>query len=475
MKVIICGAGHVGLSIAQYLEHDYDVSLIDDSAEVLAEVAEKIDVKTILGSSADPEILAKANAQDADILIAVTSLDETNIVTCQMAHQLFNVNLKIARLRNVFYTSHASSQAYRDHYMPIDVIISPEEEIAQAISRHLQVPFAFDVFDLTCGGKGAGLKILGIKMPPKSLFLFTKIRHFEQIFPDFQLSVLRILRGQEVITPSEEDELQPEDEAYLLFPTDQLELVVDTLGLKDEHSHQLLIVGGGRVGLKLALEIEKSHPSISSTLIEYNKAQTHQLVSQLTSTLVLQGDALDSQILQEAGVEFADTVVAVTNDDKVNILSSLLAKRHGARRAVTLVSRKDYIPLLLSLGIDKTLSPSHLTISLILQRVRKGSIRRTHSLSEQAGEVMEVELHPMAQGVGISLHEINSRKDLQVNAIIRQGKILFPQKFSSVGEGVLKEKDLLVITTTRTGYKTFKRLFDPRFDSDQAEGNRLGI
>jgi len=459
MKVIICGGGHVGLSIAQYLEGEYDITLIDASPTVLADISEKVDAQAILGNAADPDILEKAGAHEADIIVAVTGLDEINIVTCQMAHTLFNVSLKIARLRNTFYTTGSSLDAYRRVHLPIDVMISPEEEVAAAISRHLQVPFAFDVFDVASGR----LKILGVTLPPKSLLFFTPLHQFEKIFPDLQLTVLRILRGKDVLIPREEDALLPGDAVYFLLPQDQLEQFIEALGLKDEQSQRLLIIGGGRVGMRLALEIERNHPTISSTLIEYNKSQTHHLVSQLSNTLVLNGDALDNQILQEAGVEFVDTVVSVTNDDKVNILSSLLAKRHGARRAVTLVSRQDYMSLMVSLGIDKTLSPSHLTISLILQRVRKEYIRHTHSLGERIGEVMEIELHPTAHSVGLEISDVNARKDMQVTVIVRKGDILFPSSSSLV----LQAKDLLIVTTTRNGYKQLKRFFAPRIDSDR--------
>jgi trk system potassium uptake protein TrkA len=455
LKIIICGGGHVGLSIAQYLEGEYEITLIDTSAAVLSEASEKVDLQTILGNAADPETLERAGAANASILIAVTGVDEINIVTCQMAHAIFNVNLKIARLRNICYSASKWSAAYRDAHLPIDVMISPEEEVAAAISRHLQVPFAFEVLSLGSGK----LQVLGVKIPPKSPIFFTPLHHFETLFPDLQLSVLRVLRDKEVITLAAQDELLPGDEAYFLFPQNQLNRFIETVGFKDEQNHRLLIVGGGRVGLRLAAEIEKTYPLISCTLIEYEKNQTRHLVSQLNNTLVLQGDALDNQLLQEAGIESVDTFVAVTNDDKVNILGSLLAKRKGARRAVTLVNRRDYMSLMVSLGIDKILSPSNLTISLILQRVRKGYIQVVHSLGERVGEIMEIDLYPTAYAVGQTLAEVNHRKDLWVSAIIRHDEIILSRP-----DLVLQAHDTVILTLTRNGYKRLKRFFEPRFD-----------
>lgn len=455
MKIIICGGGHVGLSIAQYLEGEYEITLIDSSSQVLSEAAEKVDLQTVLGNAADPETLERAGAANASILVAVTGIDEINIVTCQMAHTIFNVNLKIARLRNIHYAESSWSTTYREAYLPIDVMISPEEEVAAAITRHLQVPFAFEVLSLASDK----LHILGVKIPPKSPLFFTPIHHFDTLFPELQLSVLRVLRDKEILIFDEKDELLPGDEVYFLFPQTHINRFVEALGLKEEQNHRLLILGGGRVGLRLAEEIERTYPLISCTLIEYQKNQTRHLVSQLTNTLVLQGDALDNQILQEAGVESVDTVVAVTNDDKVNILGSLLAKRNGARRAVTLVNRRDYMSLMVSLGIDKILSPSTLTISLILQRVRKGYIQVVHSLGERIGEVMEIDLHPTAYAVGLSLEEINPRKDLWVSAIVRHDQIILFKP-----ELVLQAHDLVILTITRNGYKRLRRFFEPRFD-----------
>ncbi len=455
MKVIICGGGHVGLSIAQYLEGEYDITLVDSSSSVLSEISDKVDLQTILGNAADPATLQRAGAENANILIAVTESDEINIVTCQMAHSIFNVGLKIARLRNMHYTQSTWSKLYCDAYLPIDVMISPEEEVAAAISRHLQVPFAFDVFSLANGR----FRVLGIKLPPKSPLFFTPIRHFDTLFSDLHLIVLRVLRNKQVFNFTDRDELLPGDEVYFLLPETSLNRFIDALGYKDEKNQRLLILGGGRVGLRLAEEIEKNHPFISSTLIEYDKSQTRHLVNKLKTTLVLQGDALDTTILQESGVESVDTVVAVTDDDKVNILGSLLAKKHGARRAVTLINRRGYTSLMLSLGIDKILSPSTLTISLILQRVRKGYIQLVYSLGDRTGEIMEIDLHPGAYAVGLSCGDINSNRELMISAIIRQEEILFP-----TDDFILCPRDLIILMITRNGYKRLRRFFEPRFD-----------
>jgi trk system potassium uptake protein TrkA len=460
MNVIICGGGHVGTSIAQYLEGEYEVTLIDTSQAVLSEVSGKMDVQTVLGNAADPDTLERAGARSAGILIAVTGLDEVNVVTCQMAHSIFDVRLRIARLRNPHYTQATWAGDFRDSYMPIDVVISPEEEVAAAITRHLQVPFAFEVLSLA----DDKLQVLGLKVPPKSPLFFTPIRHFDKLFPDLKIVVLRILRGKEILVPTDRDELLPGDSIYVLLLKAESYRFIEAIGYQEEQSHRLLILGGGRIGLRLAEEIERVYPLISCTLIEYEKFQTRYLVSQLNNTLVLQGDALDTQILQEAGIDSVDTVVAVTNDDKVNILGALLAKRSGARRAVTLVNRRSYVSLISSLGIDKILSPSTLTISLILQRVRKGHVQMVHSLGERVGEILEIDVQATAYAVGLSIGEMNIRKELWIVAVMRAGQILFPPQ-----EFVIQAQDHAIVTISRDGYRRLRRFFDPRFEGPTQE------
>lgn len=454
MKIIICGGGHVGSSIAQYLSEEYDVAIIDTSAEVLANLSEKMDLQTIYGSASDPDILAHAGAAQANAIIAVTDYDEVNMIACQMAYSLFHIPLKIARVRNQNLFKPEWNHLYHPDHLPIDVMISPETEVAQTISRNLNISHAFEVISLA----GDRLQVIGIKIESKSPVLFTPLRHLYTLFPHLSIQILRIFREHKIITPVDTDEILPGDSIFFITKTAQVSEVMAAFGYAEEISQKIIILGGGKIGLRLAEEIEKEHPELACTLIESDKEKTRFLVSQLKNTLILQGDALDANILQEARIELTDIVIAVTSDDKVNILASLLAKHYGARRAITLVNQKGYIPF----GVDKIINPSSLTISTILQRVRRGYIHAIYSLGENQGEIIEVEVSITSYAVGLTIQELNNRKEIYIFAVLRQENIIFPSP-----EFMLQPQDRVILIVAPDGFKKFKKFFESRLEGIQ--------
>lgn len=454
MKIIICGGGHVGSSIAQYLSADYNVALIDTSSDVLSEVSQKMDLQTIHGNAADPDILKHAGASQASALIAVTAYDEVNMVACQVAYSLFQVPLKIARVRNRNFFNPEWGHLYHPDHLPIDVMISPETEVAQTISRNLNIAHAFEVISLA----GGRLQAIGIKIEPKSPVLFTPLRHLYSLFPHLSLYILRIFREHKIITPLDTEELLPGDEIFFITKTPQAFEAMAAFGYQEDMAQRVIILGGGKIGLRLAEEIEKDHPEMACTLIELDKIKSRFLVSQLKDTLVLQGDALDTNILQEARVELTDIVISVTSDDKVNLLASLLAKHCGARRTITLVNQKSYIPF----GIDKIINPSSLTISTILQRVRRGYIHAIYSLGENQGEIIEVEVSLTSYALGLTVQDLNSRKDIHIVAILRQENIIFPS-----AEFILQLHDRVILIVAPDGFKKFKKFFESRIDGGE--------
>jgi trk system potassium uptake protein TrkA len=456
VKVIICGAGQVGYSIARYLStHDNDVTVIDQSEELITDVSATLDVRGITGFASHPDVLSRAGLSDADMIIAVTFADEVNMIACQIAHSLFNVPLKIARVRNKSYLNPDWSDLYKPDHLPIDLIISPELEVARAIGRGLEVPGAFEVIPFA----EKTLQMVGIKCKAKAPILNTPLRLIENLFPDLDLRVLFIVRGDAGFVPTLTDELLENDEVYLLIPTEHLMHTVEAFGFSEQKSQRLLILGGGNVGFCLAEEVEVNYPSISLMLIENDKERAKFVANGLSRAVVLRGDALDREILREANAKISSKVVAVTSDDKVNILASILAKRMGAEQAMALVNSSSYSSLVSSMGIDSVISPKALTVSSILQYVRRGRIRAVHSLRDGFGEIIEAEAIGTSSVLGMTIEDINMPRSLVIGAIIRDGEILMPRD-----DLVIKVHDRIVLMVTSPAVKRFEKLFSVRLE-----------
>jgi len=452
MKIIICGAGSVGAGIAEYLSAEYSTTLIDINSIALTQAEEKLDVQTVLGDASDPNVLEKAGIQDTPIFIAVTDSDTINLTACQIVDSAFQGKLKIARLKDISNKAPKWFENFKRTYLPIDVIISPEQEITSEILQHLKAPFAFSVlpfFEST-------LYLLGIKIKPGSPFIDYPIKHLDKLIGPLKVTLFRISRGHSVWLPKENDALIAGDDAYFSVPAENIENFKNASGYSEERSGRILILGGGQVGLFLATQIESHHPHLSSTLIEHKNSKLQNLVSHLNNTIILQGDPLDPFILKEAGIDYTDHVIAVDPDDKVNILGSLLAKRYGAKKAITLVTRHSHFSLMHSLGIDKPLNPSFLTISTILKRVRKAYMNSLHYLSDDTLDmIMEVTIQPSVAAIGLTVREINQPKALVIIALWRNAAL-----HDALPETLLEEGDRLIIVAEKNQQKKIKALFD---------------
>ena len=402
MKVIVCGAGQVGFNIARYLaQEDNDVTVVDQSPELTRKISDTLDVKAITGHASDPTVLAQAGAGDADMIVAVTQVDEVNMVACQVAHSLFDVTTKIARIRRQGYLQPIWANLFSRDHMPIDVVISPEIEVARAVTRRLQVPGAFDMIPLV----DDRVKMLGVRCGPDCPLLKTPLRQLTQLFPDLNIIIVGLVRDGKAWVPSGDDEMEAGDEAYFVVDSEKAERAMTAFGHEEGEARRLVIFGGGNIGLFLAQEIEEQHPSVNIKLIESDRTRAEFVAGELKRSVVLQGDVLDLEILDEANVSNAETTVAVTNDDETNILSSLLAKRHGSQRVITLINSESYAPLINSLGIDVVVSPRMITVSTILQHVRRGRIHSVHSLGSGFGELIEAEALQTSSLVGRPLRE----------------------------------------------------------------------
>ena len=353
MKVIICGAGQVGYHIASYLASEQnDVTVIDQAPELIARVNETLDVQAFVGNASQPDVLENAGAADADMIIAVTFADEVNMVACQVAHSLFNVPTKIARIRQQSFLEPVWADLFSRDHMPIDVIISPEIEVAQAISRRLAVPGAFDMIPLA----EDKVRVIGVRCMEDCPIVNTPLRQLTELFPDLHIVVVGIVHEENAFIPKSTDQMVPGDEVYFVADTEHVPRALAAFGYQEQEAHRMVIIGGGNIGLNLAKLIEAT-PDMTARIIERDQARARKIASLLPDTMVTWGDGLDAEILEEINIRSADTVVAVTDDDETNILGSLLAKRYGVERTIALANKTTYSSLVTTLGIDVLVNP----------------------------------------------------------------------------------------------------------------------
>lgn len=455
MKVIVCGAGQVGSSIVRHLaSENNDVTVIDQSPELVRKISDAFDVKAMEGFASHPDVLETAGIRDADMIIAVTYADEVNMVACQIAHSLFEVPTTIARVRHQSYLDPVWAELFSRDHMAIDVIISPEIEVGRAVMRRLDVPGAFDMVPMADGK----VRIIGVRCTEDTPIVNTPLRQLTELFPDLNIIVIGILRDGKGFVPSADDHMLPGDEVYFVADAEHVSRAMMTFGHEEKTARRIVILGGGNIGRYLAREIDK-HPGVSAKLIEYDKVKAEQAAQELEHTIVLHGDALDPEILEEANVASAEAVVAVTNEDEVNILASLLAKRSGCERAITLINKTGYSSLVSSLGIDVMVSPRAITVSTILQHIRRGRIRAVHSLGDAFGEVIEAEALETSPLVGRSLREIDFPDGVIIGALVRGGEVIIPR-----GDTVVKPKDRVVLFATTAAVKKIERMFSVRLE-----------
>ncbi len=434
MRVIVCGAGQVGSAIARHLATEgIDVTVIDSSPDQARRVDESYDVRGIVGHASHPEVLERAGARDADMLIAVTQSDEVNMVACQVGYSLFKVRRRIARLRHSGYLEHSRRGLYARDQLPIDVIISPEIEVASGIERRLKTPGAFDTVPLAEGR----VQLLGIHCNTVSCALLgRRLADLPRLLPDPGLVVVAILRNGQAIVPRGHDQIEPGDDVYLVARTSHVDRIMRFFGHEEEVARRVIIVGGGNVGLSLAKRIIQSAPATSLRIIEHSRERAELISQELREgAVVLHGDALDKETLIEANARAAETIIAVTNDDETNIFASVLAKREGCARAITLVNKSAYEPLLPTLGIDAVVTPNAITISSILRHVRHRSVSALYSLREDFGEVIEATAQAGSRLVSGNLGQVGLPPGMLIGAVVRDTEVIIPSTETVVRPG----------------------------------------
>ena len=342
MKIVICGAGIVGSAIARHLAAEQnDVTVIDADPDKIQRIIEVADVGAVTGVASHPDMLEQAGMADAKLLIAVTESDEINMVACQVAYTIFQTPTRIARIRSRAYLDPSVKSLYGPEHLPIDHIISPEVEVSAAAARQLQLPGAFDVKDMVKGK----IRLIGVLCRENCPILATPIRHLTSLFPGLSMTIIAIIRGNEVIVPRDgTDMMQPEDRVYFVCDAEHTERAMASFGHTEKEAHSVVIAGGGNIGSLLAQDIEANSSNTVCHVIEKDKGQARLIAEKLQQTAVTCGNSLEADILTEAGVGGTDTFVAVSNDDEVNILSALLAKRMGARHTVALVNMPQFVP-----------------------------------------------------------------------------------------------------------------------------------
>ena len=424
MKIIVSSAEEVGFNIAkQLVDENNDVTIIDESEELLRQINQNLDVKTICGKPSFPDTLSRSEAEDCDMLISVTDNDEVNIVTCQIAKNIFNVPTTISRIKDSSYLDKKWEKLFTEKCLSIDHIISPEIEIANAIIRKLNTPGAFDSFIFA----NSLVRVIGININKDCPVINTPLRMFPGIFSGLEIKILVIYRENEIITPSGKVEIYPNDQIYFLVRNTELNRALRVFGIKNQENRRLVLIGAGNIGLYLIKNIEKEFPDVVCKVIENNIKRSEEIVSNLSDQItILNGNALDTEILSEAGVSSSEVVISVTDDDEVNIFSTLLSKEMGCKRTIALMNNSNYRKLSQKLDLDVIVSPKTTTISAILQFVRKGKVTEIHDFGDNRGEIMEIEILQTSKFSDKKINELELSQGIIIGAVVRNKEVFFP-------------------------------------------------
>jgi len=432
MKVIICGAGQVGWQIARHLSgENNDVTVVDSNADLVRRATDTLDVQGVAGFASYPDVLERAGARDADMIIAATHSDEVNMVTCQVAHSVFSVPRKIARLRAQSYLDAIYGDLFSTKNLPIDVVISPEREVAEAALQRLAAPAAFDT-ESFMGGKA---QLLGIALDEECPVLNTPLRQLSDLFSTLRAIVVGIRREDRLFAPDPEDQLFAEDQIYVFSHTEDVNRTLEIFGKTTKKQERIVIVGGGNVGLAVAHALETRTDRVRVKIIELDRQCAERAADTLQRTIVLNGDGMDIDILMEANIDRADAVLVVTDDDKTNMLVAVRAKSAGCPMAIALVNDPTLVPLMGPLDIDAYINPRATTVSSILRHVRHGKVRAIYSIGDAEAEVIEAQVLSTSPLAGRPIRDIEFPEGVLVGAVLRGEAVLKPTGSLRITEG----------------------------------------
>jgi trk system potassium uptake protein TrkA len=419
MKIIILGAGQVGSSVAANLASEAnDITVVDENTAVLHDLQDRLDIRTVTGHASHPDTLAQAGADDADMVLAVTSSDETNMIACQVAYTLYHTPTKIARVRSLEYLSH--SRLFSNEALPVDVLISPEQLVTDYIERLIENPGALQVLDFA----GGRVQLVAVRAYHGGPLVGHELRDLKEHIPGAEARVAAIFRSGKHIVPAGDTVIEVDDEVFFIAARKHIRRVMSELRKLDKPVKRVMLAGGGNIGMRLASAIEQRY---QIKIIEHNEERTRCLSETLERAIILLGDAADEELLLDENVENTDVFCALTNDEEANILSAMLAKRLGARKVMSLINRASYVDLVQSQTIDIAISPQQATIGSLLAHVRRGDVVVVHALRRGAAEAIEAVAHgnrDSSRVVGRTIEEIKLPQGTTIGAIVRGEEVI---------------------------------------------------
>ena len=452
MNIIICGAGKVGFSISKQLSaQGHSVTVIDQASEDIKKINDTQDVKGIVGRATLPSVLENAGAENTDMIIAVTRNDETNMVVCQLASSLFNIQKKIARIRAKDFLDGKWSKLFNKSNIPIDVIISPEIEVAKSLYRRLEAPGALDNVPFAQDK----VKMLEIAVEKNCPIINTPLKNLTEKFPDFKANILGAVRNEKFIFLKKNDKMLEGDNVYLVVSSEQLNQILKAFGHEEKIAKKILIIGGGNIGLHLAKMLETNFDGARIKIIEKNKIRAEEIATELSSSIVINGDALDEEILKEANLEDSETVLALTNDDENNIMACVLAEKKGPKkRTIAIVNKSNYSLLQSSLNIDDLVDPRMTTVSRIMEHVHRGTIGTVYSLLDGEYEFIEAKILNKSELLNKKIKDSNLPEQIRIGAVVRKDKVIIPRS-----DFIFEKDDLIVFLAKREQLKEVEDLF----------------
>ena len=458
MNIIICGAGRVGFTIAKLLsEQGHSITVIDQSSEDIQKINDSLDVKAIVGKATYPSILEKANASETDMVIAVTRNDEINMLICQIAFSIFNIQKKIARIRSQDYLNPKFSSVYNKENLPIDVIISPELEISKSIQRKLEAPGALDSVPFA-DNKIRLLEIL-IKDECKSIDI--KFNDLTKRYPKLEANVIGINRDDKFFIPKKTDTVKKNDKVYLIINSSQMPETLEAFGHLEKISKKILIIGGGNIGFNLAKNIEETLETTRVKIVEKDKQRAEYLASELNDSIIINGDGLDEEVLVEANLDEAETVLALTNDDEDNLMVSVLVEKFAKddkniddKRTMALINKPNYSLLQNSLKIDDLIDPRMNTVSSILKHIHKGTIETAYTIHNGEYEVIEAEIIETSELINKELKNSNLPEEIRIGAVLRDDKVIIPRS-----NFVFQKDDRVVFLAKKDSISVVENIF----------------
>jgi len=458
MNIIICGAGRVGFTIAKQLsEQGHSITVIDQSSEDIQKIDDALDVKAIVGKATYPSILEKANASEADMIIAVTRNDEINMVICQIAFSIFNISKKIARIRSQDYLNPKFTRVYNKENLPIDVIISPEIEIAKSIQRKLEAPGALDSVPFADNK----IRLLEILINDNCNLINFKLNELTQKHPNLDANIIGIIRDDKFLIPKKNDEIKKNDKIYVIINSSQMAETLESFGHTEKISKKILIIGGGNIGFNLAKNLEETLDSTRVKIVEKNKERAEFLANELNNTIIINGNGLDEEILIEANLEETETVLALTNDDEDNLMVSVLVEKFAKdeknienKRTMALINKPNYSLLQNSLKIDDLIDPRMNTVSSILKHVHKGTIETAYTILDGEYEVIEAEIIETSELINKELKNSNLPEEIRIGAILRDKKVIIPRS-----NFVFQKEDRVVFLAKKDQISVVENIF----------------